>query len=108
MLSLLVPVLVSYLVDTPRLSACTQYVRTLHDHALARLMKIGPQYPAQFRSVMAAAPDMRTRLEAAVKAQQALSGPAAMKHAIAMAKANGAKPAKPTIKLKTDFSNFAG
>ena len=108
MLSLLVPILVSYLVDTPRLSSCGVHTRTLHEHALAQLMKVGPQYPAHFRGVMATAPDMRTRLEAAVKNHQSMSASAAQLAANAANAALNGQPAKPTIKLKTNFGNFAG
>lgn len=105
MLTLLVPILISYLVETPKLAACSVHSQSLHDYALSRLMTIGPQYPTHFRSVMAAGPDMRSKLEEAVKNKQ-LNAPSGRKSQ--SAKKDGSQPTIPKIKLKTDFSNFAG
>ena len=101
MLSLLVPILVSCLSDSPK----DRFSRKLHDQALQRLNKIGPMYPAQFRTVMQNAPELRTCLEKALKAQTSVK-PVANPNV--NSKAQSQQPAKPSIKLKTDFSNFTG
>ncbi len=100
MLSLLVPILVSCLSDAPK----DRYARTLHDQALLRLNKIGPLYPAQFRTVMQSAPDLRACVERAVKSEA--SKTPSQQVAPVNSKAPQQQPAKPSIKLKTDFSNF--
>ncbi len=99
MLSLLVPILVSCLSDSPK----DRFSRTLHDQALQRLNKIGPLYPAQFRTVMQNAPELRACLERALKAQ-ALNKPATPVTSVTNKPQQ--QPAQPSIKLKTDFSNF--
>lgn len=105
MLMLLVPILVLLLLEASELSTASQQWRHLHDHALQHLTCIGPQYPAQFRTVMQASPDMRTRLEVAVKTQQLNARPIDQRIVIAQ---KSSQEHKPTIKLKTDFSNFTG
>ncbi len=102
LLSLLVPILVSCLQD----SAKDRYLKTLHDSALQNLNKIGPLYPSEFRTVMQNSPHLRTRLESALKAQTA-SHPET-KRSDNIKPITSQQPAKPSIKLKTDFSNFTG
>ncbi|XP_053731194.1 HEAT repeat-containing protein 5B isoform X1 [Synchiropus splendidus] len=98
LLALLVPTLISYLLDEKSISSATQVSKSLHDFALQNLMRIGPLYPAAFKTVISAAPELKTRLESAVRANQASSK--------AKAAARQAQPtvqAAPTIKLKTSF-----
>ncbi|XP_061083736.1 HEAT repeat-containing protein 5B isoform X2 [Conger conger] len=98
LLALLVPTLISYLLDENALSSAPPASRGLHHSALQDLMRIGPLYPAAFRAVIGAAPELKTRLETAVLANQASSK--------AKAAARLALPtvqAAPTIKLKTSF-----
>ena len=52
LLQLLMPILVSMLVEPELLASTSQHARKLHDNVLQRLIKVGPQYPAQFRHVM--------------------------------------------------------
>ena len=101
MLSLLVPILVSCLGDSPK----DRFSSTLHGHALQRLNKIGPLYPAQFRTVMQNAPELRTCLEKALKTQASMK---AVTKTTVNNKTSVQQPVKPSIKLKTDFSNFTG
>ena len=109
MMTVLVPMLVSYLLDPSEYRGSPPPWKVLHDHALQRLMHIGPLYPAQFRGVMQSSQDMRGRLESAVKAQQATSSLASSKKSAAAAAAMAMQNSqKPTIQLKTDFSNFTG
>ena len=98
LLALLVPTLISYLLDENNFTSAPQTSKELHDFALQNLMRIGPLYPVAFKTVIGAAPELKTRLEAAVRANQASSK--------AKAAARQAPPtvqAAPTIKLKTSF-----
>ncbi|XP_034114353.2 HEAT repeat-containing protein 5B isoform X3 [Drosophila albomicans] len=105
MLTLLVPVLISYLADLSKLRTLPKYQRQLHEHALQWLLKIGPKYPQEFKALMCQKPELRQKLEAAIRNQQQSINLAQKANE---AQRNGllAKPQKPTIKLKTDFSNF--
>lgn len=98
LLALLVPTLVSYLLDEKAISSASPVSKALHEFALQNLMRIGPLYPAAFKIVIGAAPELKTRLESAIRANQASSK--------AKAAARQAQPtvqAAPTIKLKTSF-----
>ncbi|KAM9315636.1 HEAT repeat-containing protein 5B [Gastrophryne carolinensis] len=97
LLALLVPTLISYLLDDNAFSSASPSSKDLHEFALQNLMRIGPLYPHAFKTVMGAAPELKSRLEAAVRANQA-----------SKAKAASRQPAPtiqsaPTIKLKTSF-----
>ncbi|XP_068183360.1 HEAT repeat-containing protein 5B isoform X1 [Antennarius striatus] len=98
LLALLVPTLVSYLLDENAISSAPQVSKGLHDFALQNLMRIGPLYPAAFKMVIGAVPELKTRLESAVRANQASSRAKA-----AARLAQPAVQAAPTIKLKTSF-----
>lgn len=98
LLALLVPTLIAYLLDENAISSAPQVSKGLHDFALQNLMRIGPLYPSAFKIVIGAAPELKTRLESAIRANQASSK--------AKAAARQAQPtvqAAPTIKLKTSF-----
>lgn len=98
LLALLVPTLISYLLDENAISSAPQVSKGLHDFALQNLMRIGPLYPSAFKVVIGAALELKTRLESAIRANQASSK--------AKAAARQAQPtvqAAPTIKLKTSF-----
>lgn len=100
MLGLLVPILISLLSDSANLPKGGKTTRNLHDQALQKLMKIGPKYPGPFRSIMNSQPELKSRLESAVRANQASAKP---KQPAVQAKV---APAQPSIKLRMDFSNF--
>lgn len=103
--------MVSYLLTLDQLKSAPKVIRLLHDNALQRLIKVGAQHPAHFRSVMQSAPDLKSRLESAVKAQQEAGLMAAQGSAskgMHSSLNSASQPAKPSIKLKTDFSNFTG
>ena len=104
LLTVFLPILVSFLLDEKTLPVASRYTRQIHEDSLARIMKIGPKYPTQFRTIMASQSQLKTRLEAAVKCSQAAK--------VAAVKAQEAAkvtvaPAKPTITLKTNFGNFS-
>ncbi|XP_019061162.1 HEAT repeat-containing protein 5B isoform X2 [Fukomys damarensis] len=97
LLALLVPTLISYLLDENSFGSASSASKDLHEFALQNLMHIGPLYPHAFKTVMGAAPELKVRLETAVRASQA-----------SKAKAAARQPAPtihstPTIKLKTSF-----
>ncbi|XP_052042359.1 LOW QUALITY PROTEIN: HEAT repeat-containing protein 5B-like [Apodemus sylvaticus] len=97
LLTLLVPTLISYLLDESSFASASPISKDLHEFALQNLMHIGPLYPHAFKTVMGAAPELKARLETAVRASQA-----------SKAKAAARQPAPtthsaPTIKLKTSF-----
>ncbi|XP_012685330.1 HEAT repeat-containing protein 5B isoform X2 [Clupea harengus] len=98
LLALLVPTLVSYLLDENAFSSADPASKGLHDFALQDLMRIGPLYPAAFKTVIGAAPELKTRLETAIRANQASS-----KAKEAARLAQPTVQAAPTIKLKTSF-----
>ncbi|KAM4599654.1 HEAT repeat-containing protein 5B isoform 1-T1 [Fundulus diaphanus] len=98
LLALLVPTLISYLLDENAISSAPQVSKSLHDFALQNLMRIGPLYPAAFKTVIGAAPELKTRLESAIRANQASS-----KAKDAARQAQPTVQAGPTIKLKTSF-----
>ncbi|XP_066552575.1 HEAT repeat-containing protein 5B isoform X2 [Amia ocellicauda] len=98
LLALLVPTLISYLLDENAFDSAPLASKGLHEFALQDLMRIGPLYPSAFKAVIGAAPELKTRLETAIRANQASSK--------AKAAARLAQPtvqAAPTIKLKTSF-----
>ncbi|PIO38731.1 hypothetical protein AB205_0193790, partial [Aquarana catesbeiana] len=97
LLALLVPTLISYLLDVNAFSSASPSSKDLHEFALQNLMRIGPLYPHAFKTVMGAAPELKACLETAIRANQA-----------SKAKAASRQPAPtiqsaPTIKLKTNF-----
>ncbi|MGH0141616.1 UNVERIFIED_CONTAM: hypothetical protein FKN15_045600 [Acipenser sinensis] len=98
LLSLLVPTLISYLLDENAFTSAPTASMGLHEFALQDLMRIGPLYPSAFKTVIGAAPELKSWLETAIRASQASSK--------AKAAARLAQPtvqAAPTIKLKTSF-----
>ncbi|XP_034252934.1 HEAT repeat-containing protein 5B isoform X2 [Thrips palmi] len=102
MLSLLVPVLINFLLEGPALKDASKPCQTLHERSLQWLMKIGPQYPQEFKCLIGTSTEMKTKLETAIRSSQ---------QAQQRSKVDGSsvKPLPsqtPTIKLKTDFSNF--
>lgn len=98
LLALLVPTLISYLLDENAIFSAPQVSKGLHDFALQNLMRIGPLYPSAFKIVIGAALELKTRLESAIRANQASS-----KAKAAASQAQPTVQAAPTIKLKTSF-----
>ncbi|XP_073980275.1 HEAT repeat-containing protein 5B isoform X3 [Rhodnius prolixus] len=117
MLKMLVPELVDCLLEGPALKEANKYCKALHEQSLNWLMKIGPQYPQEFKSIMSSSSDMRCRLETAIRQSQeqknqqktgsTSSGGSGAGHA-KPSNQNLSRPLQqqPTIKLKTDFTNF--
>ncbi|KAM5293389.1 HEAT repeat-containing protein 5B [Ctenodactylus gundi] len=97
LLALLVPTLISYLLDENSFASASSVSKDLHEFALQNLMHIGPLYPHAFKTVMGAAPELKVRLETAVRASQASKAKAAARQPAP------ATHSAPTIKLKTSF-----
>lgn len=106
MLTLLVPILINYLLEPDQFRAKPKQCVQLHEQSLQWLMKIGPKYPQEFKTFMAQSPELRARLEVAIKRNQATSQMQAKNKSEAAARASVKEQQKPTIQLKTDFSNF--
>ncbi|XP_076463435.1 HEAT repeat-containing protein 5B-like isoform X2 [Babylonia areolata] len=99
MVALLVPILVSLLLDESTVVAANANRRAQSDTALSKLLRLGQLYTDHFKQVMAASAHLRPRLAAAVKLNQAAQEQAKARSA---AKAV-VMPKKPTISL-VDFS----
>ncbi|XP_050313880.1 HEAT repeat-containing protein 5B isoform X2 [Anthonomus grandis grandis] len=103
MLSLLVPTLVNYLLQNPYDKSLNKYSVSLHEVSLEKLMKIGPTYPQEFKKLMSTSTQLRTKLESAIRSSQ--------QNSIKVKNENNINQPMsihmPTIKLKTDFSNFS-
>ncbi|XP_048508039.1 HEAT repeat-containing protein 5B isoform X2 [Athalia rosae] len=103
MLTLLVPILINYLLEGDALHHGSKYQVSLHQQSFQWLNKIGPKYPQEFKTLMAQSTELKTKLENAVRSthQQAQkqSKLEPMKQTIKLHTA-------PSIKLKTNFSNF--
>ncbi|XP_067013409.1 HEAT repeat-containing protein 5B [Anabrus simplex] len=102
MLTLLVPILVNCLLEGSALKQANKYCHVLHEQSLCRLMKIGPQYPQEFKALMSQSSELRSKLEAALRSNQQ----AQQKAKIESSTIKPIHTQSPTIKLKTDFSNF--
>lgn len=106
MLTLLVPVLINYLSEPTKLRTLPKYQRQLHEQSLQWLMKIGPKYPQEFKTLMGQSLELRQKLEAAIRNQQQSINIANKANELQSRNGQASKQQKPTIKLKTDFSNF--
>lgn len=104
MLSLLVPVLVNYLLQNPHEKTLNKYLVSLHDVSLQKLVKIGPTYPKEFKKLMTSSSDLRTKLETAIRRSQ--QNHIKIKNEVNINNQPLSIPT-PSIKLKTDFSNFS-
>ncbi|XP_012580101.1 PREDICTED: HEAT repeat-containing protein 5A isoform X2 [Condylura cristata] len=98
LVSCLLPILISFLLDENTLGSATSIMRNLHDFALQNLMQIGPQYSSVFKSVMAASPTLKARLEAAIKCNQE-----SVKVKIPTSKHTKNPGKNSSIQLKTNF-----
>lgn len=106
LLSLLLPVLVSFLVDENKYASVSKTTQAIHDDCLNRLVKIGPMYPEQFKTIMTSNADLKLKLGLAIKHSQTVAS-SQKKTEMAANRQKLNQPAKPTIALKTNFGNFA-
>ncbi|XP_059208691.1 LOW QUALITY PROTEIN: HEAT repeat-containing protein 5A [Centropristis striata] len=93
LVSVLLPLLVSFLLDENALGSAPAASRSLHEAALRDLMRLGPQHSAEFRSLISSSPHLKSRLEAAVRGNQESLN----------TKASAAAKSSPSITLKTNF-----
>ncbi|XP_041668817.1 HEAT repeat-containing protein 5A isoform X2 [Cheilinus undulatus] len=98
LVAIMLPLLISFLLDENALGSAPAASRSLHEAALKDLMRLGPQHSAVFRSLISSSPHLKSRLEAAVKGNQESLN----------AKATSANPRRatkssPSITLKTNF-----
>ncbi|XP_076604038.1 HEAT repeat-containing protein 5A isoform X2 [Chaetodon auriga] len=98
--AILLPLLISFLLDENALGSAPAASRSLHEAALKDLMRLGPQHSAVFRSLIASSPHLKSRLEAAVKGNQESLN---TKASSANAAARSAAKSSPSITLKTNF-----
>ncbi|XP_071454591.1 HEAT repeat-containing protein 5B [Hetaerina americana] len=105
---LLIPSLISCLLEGVALKEASHSRCLLHEQCLKHLMRIGPQYPQEFKSLMSFRGDLRQKLESAIRSKQSnkngdsgIRGKESLHHSNALS-----LPTRPTIQLKTDFSNF--
>uniref|UniRef100_A0A8D8UIW2 HEAT repeat-containing protein 5A n=1 Tax=Cacopsylla melanoneura TaxID=428564 RepID=A0A8D8UIW2_9HEMI len=101
MLSILVPILIKFLIDRTDSSYVNKHARALHEQSIQILMKVGPLYPQEFKSLMSECPDLRIKLEAAIKSNNVSN----QQRQNANNRTANVTTA-PTIKLKTNFANF--
>ncbi|XP_078516049.1 HEAT repeat-containing protein 5B [Lissotriton helveticus] len=97
LLALLVPTLISYLLNDKHFASASPVSKDLHEFALQNLMRIGPHYSQAFKTIMGAAPELKARLETAIRASQASKAKEAARQPAPTINA------APTIKLKTSF-----
>ncbi|KAF4532735.1 hypothetical protein B566_EDAN011927 [Ephemera danica] len=107
LLSLLVPLLVACLREDSVTGARQR--KSLHEYSLAWLMRVAPQYPQEFKLLMRQWPELRTRVQNAVRGSASNSTQqSTQQQTNAQQQRNENRTHQaPTIQLKTDFSNFA-
>lgn len=92
--------------DAHTLTTSSKYTRQLHEQALQWLMRIGPKYPQEFKALMSQSTELRTKLETAIRHNQQCTNEK-LKNEAHTAARNQLNQSKPTIELKTNFSNFS-
>lgn len=105
-MTLLVPILIGYLLEPHSLKTSSKYSCQLHEQSLQWLMRIGPKYPQEFKALMSQSTELRTKLEAAIRYNQQSTNEK-LKTESHMAAKTQLNQTKPTIELKTNFSNFS-
>ncbi|XP_062863467.1 HEAT repeat-containing protein 5A [Trichomycterus rosablanca] len=97
LVSVLLPILISFLLDENTLASAPDSSRSLHESALRDLMRLGPQHPTVFKAFMTSAPHMKARLEAAIKGHQGIVSTKATSTQVP------GRNQAPSIQLKTNF-----
>lgn len=88
------------------MKSSSKYSCQLHDQSLNCLMRIGPKYPQEFKMLMGQSTELRTKLESAIRHSQQNTNQKLKMEMQASAKTQF-NQSKPTIELKTNFSNFS-
>ena len=102
-LGLYIPILINLLIEDTQALKDKSPKSLLHTYALQKLIDIGPKYPQEFRQIINQVPSFRTKLESAIRSQSVAgsNGSTAGNQT-----QSSTRNDNPTIKLKTDFSNF--
>ncbi|EGD78844.1 hypothetical protein PTSG_01820 [Salpingoeca rosetta] len=95
LMAVVLPILVALLTVTP----ANNLERAVSTAALDSLKRVGPQHPAAFRQVVTEAPQLKTKLEQAMKHSAAQAQQQQQQH-------RTTQHAAPKIKLTMDFSAF--
>ncbi|XP_050534619.1 HEAT repeat-containing protein 5B isoform X3 [Daktulosphaira vitifoliae] len=105
MLTLLVPVLINYLVDSECLkyNSSTKNQFKLHEFSIQCLLKIGPLYPQEFKLIISQNNKLRIKLENSIKSNKTMQQ---HYNSNSQTSQNLNKSMQPSIKLKMDFTNF--
>lgn len=106
LLTLLVPILIGFLLEPHTLKTSSKWMCQLHEQSLQWLMRIGPKYPQEFKALMSQSTELRMKLEAAIRYNQQSTNQKLKMDSHTTAKSQVNQP-KPTIELKTNFSNFS-
>ena len=108
LLSFLIPILISQLLQPENMKESSQFKIKLHENALAKLTQVGQKHSAEFKSILAAYPELKGKLESAALANQARLQNERLKHGGDGVGGHQRKVQdhKPSIQLKMDFSNF--
>lgn len=104
-MTLLVPILIGNLLEPHMLKTNSKYECQLHEQSLQWLMRIGPKYPQEFKALMSQSTELRMKLEAAIRHNQQTTNQKQKTDSQATTKT--VNQPKPTIELKTNFSNFS-
>ena len=110
LLSIYIPILISFLSDDPDVLRGKSGRSLLHSDVLQRLLVMAPKYPTEFRTIVNQVPRLKSRLEAAIRSQQQQQQAASLTRSpgLAVGQSGRVRPGSmPSIQLKTDFSNFA-
>ncbi|KAM7376460.1 hypothetical protein PAMP_006191 [Pampus punctatissimus] len=100
LLAVMLPLLISFLLDENAFGSAPTASRSLHEAALKDLMRLGPQHSAVFRSLIASSPHLKSRLEAAIKGnQESLNAKASSANSASRSNTKSS----PSITLKTKF-----
>lgn len=106
--SLIIPLFIKFLPDS-NLSVNVK----LNTYTIERIQYLIPIYSNEFRLVLQTHPELRTKLESAIRRQQQLKqqrdgkeSRASSKVSLASSFTNNSQTSAPTLPLRIDFSNF--
>lgn len=101
------PILIGFLLEANTLKSSSKYACQLHEQALQWLMRIGPKYPQEFKALMSQSSELRTKLETAIRHNQQSTNQKLKNESHTASAKSQLNQSKPTIELKTNFSNFS-
>lgn len=107
LLIFLVPILVSHLLRPEDMKEASQLRMLLHEKSLLRLTTIGQRWPHHFKLILSQHEELKTTLEAAVRANHERLKIREAKQKLAAESEAKSGHQVPSIKLTMDFSKFA-